>query len=713
MTAGVRIKSHADKNHEKRYAAFLSYSHKDEAWAAWLHRSLERYRVPQRLRSAAAGSPMPERLGRVFRDRDELPSAGSLSDKIEQALARSNALVVICSPSSAQSRWVNQEILTFKRLHGEEAVFCLIADGEPCSGGVDECFAPALRWRLDESGKLTNQPAEPIAADARPGKDGRALAQMKLIAGLLGVGLDDLRQRDQQRRQRRLLGVTAASLGGMALTAFLAIHALMARNDAERRQEQAEDLIEFMLGDLKDELGKVGRLDALDATARKALDYFTELPEKDLDNQALARRAQAFRAIGQIHVDRLEWDQALASNRLALETHRALHQRNPRSTDLLFDLSQSEFWVGYTLLESGSPVAARVHFESYLELSERLLQAAPDNPDWAMEVSYGNTNLAGIHDALGEREQAVRRAREGVAWNREAVRLAPAEDYYREQLAGALAWLANALLKNGQLQDAADIRMEANELLGGMHAAEPENMQHRQQLAASFRGEANARILLGEEAQAEDLMEQSLTHFEALVAHDPSNDLWAWWAQDAALDRVLMAVNVAERMPQADPVALRLDWLVQLGMRDFGEDIFRESRRLLALAVLMHLDAPLQGCIGCTDIGLATKRLWRDPAWERADSRVAQNLALTHLLLASLGVARDSSDDALSGSIRAMRNAADADSNRMTQALLARLLMAKGQHGEARPLIRTLLAAGYRHPALMAECRHAALCERE
>ena len=38
-----------------RYYAFLSYSHKDKELADWLHRELEKFRVPQRARRQADG----------------------------------------------------------------------------------------------------------------------------------------------------------------------------------------------------------------------------------------------------------------------------------------------------------------------------------------------------------------------------------------------------------------------------------------------------------------------------------------------------------------------------------------------------------------------------------------------------------------------------------------------------------------------------------
>ena len=235
-------------NVPRRYRAFISYSHNDARVAAWLHRSLEGYRVPKRLRgSAGEFGPLPERLNPIFRDREELASAGDLAARVHDALADSDALIVVCSPDAASSRWVNEEVLAFKRLTRSDRIYCLIVSGEPHAGDARECFPQALRFEIEADGQLGQRPAEPIAADIRPGKDGKALALLKLIAGLLGTDLDKLRQREAQRRQRRMLAIVVASLAGMTLALVLAATAWIARNDAQRRQLQAEYLLGSLL----------------------------------------------------------------------------------------------------------------------------------------------------------------------------------------------------------------------------------------------------------------------------------------------------------------------------------------------------------------------------------------------------------------------------------------------------------------------------------
>lgn len=200
-----------------RYWAFISYSQQDAAWAQWLHRELESYRVPRDCIGRQVESmTVSRRLIPVFRDREELASAGDLSATIEEALAASGALIVICSPYAAVSPWVDKEVRAFKVMGRSRRIFPLIVDGEPYASdrpalGLPECFPPALRYAVSADGSPTQSRADPLAADAREGKDGRDNARLKLIAGVLGVGFDHLRRREQARQRRRRWRVAAAA----------------------------------------------------------------------------------------------------------------------------------------------------------------------------------------------------------------------------------------------------------------------------------------------------------------------------------------------------------------------------------------------------------------------------------------------------------------------------------------------------------------------
>jgi hypothetical protein len=193
------------------YRAFLSYSHQDSDAGSRIHKAVENYRVPQDLVGhAGAFGPIPSgRLRPVFRDRFDLAAGHSLNNEIEAALKVSDALIVLCSPHSAKSPYVNEEIRRFKLLGKSERIYPIIVDGEP-GDPARECFPANLRHEFDDEGRSTAQITEPIAADLREKRDGPELATLKLIAGLLGVPLDELRKREvieQRRRQRRLIAV--------------------------------------------------------------------------------------------------------------------------------------------------------------------------------------------------------------------------------------------------------------------------------------------------------------------------------------------------------------------------------------------------------------------------------------------------------------------------------------------------------------------------
>jgi eukaryotic-like serine/threonine-protein kinase len=207
----------------QRYWAFVSYSQRDAAWAQRLHAKLESYRVPWSVVGRRTGDRVvPRRLVPVFRDRSELASTADLSGEIRAALQCSGALIVICSPHAAASRWVEEEIRTFKALGRGERIFPLIIDGEPNAPEQDtsrvECFAPSLRFDFRPDGARTKPLIEPLAADVRAGKDGWKDACLRLIAGILNVRFDELRRRELRRQRRNRLGFAMAAFVAVVVT---------------------------------------------------------------------------------------------------------------------------------------------------------------------------------------------------------------------------------------------------------------------------------------------------------------------------------------------------------------------------------------------------------------------------------------------------------------------------------------------------------------
>jgi tetratricopeptide (TPR) repeat protein len=491
---------------EYKYRAFISYSHKDEKWASWLHRALETFRVPKNI--VGETTPMgtvPERLGKVFRDREELASSTSLGEELTQALEDPACQIVICSPNAAGSHWTNEEILTYKRLGREDRVFSLIVDGEPNASQFEEtaefeCFPEALRFRMGADGNLTKQRSEPIAADARPQGDGKQNAKLKLIAGMLGVGFDALKQREQQRRQKRMALFTAAATVGMIITSGLATLAVIARNEAEYQRTQAEieaetarQTTQFMVGlfEVSDPSESLGN----SITAREILDKGAERIETELQDQpeiqatlmetmgtvytslglyepavslvgqALEKRtalygsshaevAQSLYHLGEVQTRKADYDDAERNLREALAVRRdLLGSETPEVAETLSQLAN-------VLTEKGDYPAAEPLIRESLEIRRAVFDES--HP----EVADGLEDLGLNLFDQGDFQRSVPLLREAVAMRRER------QGELHPDLAEAISNLAFVLSEAGTLEEAESLWKEALSMMRRLYGDE-------------------------------------------------------------------------------------------------------------------------------------------------------------------------------------------------------------------------------------------------
>lgn len=198
------------------YAAFISYRHGvlDTRWASRILILLETYKVPKALQRQG----YPTRLGRVFRDVEELTAASDLDDNIKSALERSDNLIVICSPETPASRWVGQEIAYFKALGKGNRIFPVLIGGKEEDAFHPELLSRTVREPDDDGVMQTLEvPVEPLGVDLRESahpkiKIREKRATIQLAAAILDVGYDDLEQREAIRARRRMLWTVIPSI---------------------------------------------------------------------------------------------------------------------------------------------------------------------------------------------------------------------------------------------------------------------------------------------------------------------------------------------------------------------------------------------------------------------------------------------------------------------------------------------------------------------
>lgn len=504
-----------------QYRAFISYSHVDRKWARWLHRKLEAYRLPGNFASAS-GKALPKRLSPIFRDRDELPSTSSLSDAVNHALRESEWLIIICSPDASASRWVNEEIRAFRRLGRSDRILCFIVGGEPFSGDQNECFPKALT----ELDMASGAGVEPVAADARPQGDGRTNALLKIIAGLLGVGLDALKHREQSRRNQRLIVATAASLLIAALTIALAVAATLARNEADLRRGQAENLIDFMLGDLQDQLRGIGRLDLYQSIGDKSLEYFAALGDENVSDYSLSQRAKNLRQIGEVRMEQGKLSAALVAFEQSQQIMTRLAARDRSNVENQIGLANSYYYVGAVYWQRGGLQEARRQFERVVPIVDAVSKSDPDNTNWLLERGYGHTNLGRVLELEGALDEALVSYHTVMSINQRLVELEPDNPEWTLELGFAYNNIGKLATTLGRLDEAQDNYRQDLALKTFVLESNPQNNIRRSYVAASQFYLGQLLTSMGKYEEAETQLLSALQILEDLTRLDPEQIAW-------------------------------------------------------------------------------------------------------------------------------------------------------------------------------------------
>lgn len=229
------------------YDAFLSYSRADAPVAEGIQKGLHRIgRKMGRLHAL-----------RVFRDKTDLAASPSLWDKIRGALDGSRYLVVVLSPNSAKSEWVNKEVDYWLTHRGRDNLVLVLADGTVVWDGTHGRFDPntstAALPALAEPDALGDEPIYIDVSEDNPWDADNAIFRDKITdiaAPIHGktkyeLASEDHKEQQRFRRFRRL------AIAGLALLTVIAIaaaslaftqrrEAIAQRNDAVARSLVAD-----------------------------------------------------------------------------------------------------------------------------------------------------------------------------------------------------------------------------------------------------------------------------------------------------------------------------------------------------------------------------------------------------------------------------------------------------------------------------------------
>ncbi|MDM7859808.1 tetratricopeptide repeat protein [Alteromonas sp. ASW11-36] len=571
----------------------------------------------------------------VFRDEEALPADADLSNVITRALDNTQFLIVLCSPRARESSFVADEILYFKRLGNSDRIIAGIIDGEPNTsleeGKIkegfstkDECFPEPLQFIYDDNGEQTSQRTEPVAADFRVVINGRktqgwtspqALQQhlieettlskekvtrivkdydnqlqlmlLKVIAGIIGVPLDDLTQRDkayqlalekQKAKQLRrwLVGVTLLA----AISVGTGTYAFKQQRIAEAQRDRAEGLLDnvrenlnFMNFDLRDVMLKyapsnerVRVMQRIDALLEALSTHNDSQSENDLRAELIVLSQKADVILSSAAENP---EEALPLYEQSLVIAQQLIALDPKNSLYKQDLSVSYQRVGNIQLRIGDTDAALEAYQQALTIDKQLVAQYPLNAGVQRDLSISYNKIGNIQLQLGNTEAALESYQQALTIREQLVALHPQDAEFQRDLSGSYNNLGNIQLRIGNTDAALEAYQQALTISKQLVALDPQNADFQRDLSILYNNLGDIQLQLGNTNAALEAYQQALTIREQLVAQDPQNagfqhDLSVSYNNlgdiqlqlgntEAALESYQQALTIREQLVALDP----------------------------------------------------------------------------------------------------------------------------------------------------------------
>lgn len=494
-------------------------------------------------------------------------------------------------------------------------------------------------------------------------------------------------------------------IGFSITTAVQARRLAHARGVAEARQGQAEDLIGYMVGDLRTRLTPIGKLDILDTVSAHTMAYFAAVPSDELSDQELYRRADALRQLGDLRVDEGKLTEAKASYVGSLDLARGLVNRDPTVDKWQLARGASAFGVGYIAYLQGRADSAITYFNEYLRIAQALVVKAPDSLSYRQELAEAQSNIGSVQESKGDLPAALAAYESALATKRSLVAADSTNLDWRLDLSHTYNSVAVIQQKLGDLRGAASNHRAELALRESLVAKQPGNWPWVRFVAISQTYLGDLSILDGSLSEAVGRLRAADSIYQRMVAHDSSNAEWARSLSNT--ERLLGAALVeAGSAPAALPIldasrarvarllarpdAMR-DWRQQLALTDVAQsaalaavgrrqDALRASQRAVAEAAAL-------GASGPTDVKARTTT---------ADAQVSLGGALE-----SAGRRLDARA-AWTAAFAVVDSAATHSHQTDLLAIDATALLHLGRLSQAAPIVRELRRRGYGMPSFVA-----------
>jgi eukaryotic-like serine/threonine-protein kinase len=339
-------------------------------------------------------------------------------------------------------------------------------------------------------------------------------------------------QEKTQRIARRAVAaaiVLITAIGAWRYTVDLRrerANAVAARAEAERRRVEADDLINFMLGDLRVKLEPVGRLDIMDDVAEKALQYAGETRPETRSAADLARSVKALNQLGEVRIAQGRLSDATAVFDRSLALAKVAEQKDPSNAEIVFSAGQANFWAGNAYRLKNEPERSLQHMRAYLASAEKLAAHDPKNEKYQMERAFGHSSVGTILEQQDQFKPALAHYAVTLDVKRALHRANPQNVEYQDELARTLNKIGWVLQRQGDFGAARSHYESELDIRSKLVASDPRRMPWKKELATTHSYMAGVLTVTGDDAAALRHRRAELVLEGELRNHDPANVVW-------------------------------------------------------------------------------------------------------------------------------------------------------------------------------------------
>ena len=475
--------------------------------------------------------------------------------------------------------------------------------------------------------------------------------------------------------------------------------AAQAKADAQRRQEQAEDLLTFMLGNFRAELQNT-RVEALDAVDNKAMAYFAALDPRDLNDTVLTRQAKALYQIGATRMDEARYAEAADAFAASYDRAAALVARHPQDGDMLFERAQAEYWRAFVARRRGDFAGTREWFTRYRESAIALVALEGTKLRAQHELAYGYHNLAALDMDQGNLVEAQR----GFLAERAALETMlaanPDNVELRWSVADVVSWLGSVAEADGRYAEAFGLFSECMSRFEELGKLQPKVSRWRQYLAEASAHSAELLAITNRRAEAYAAYARTKALRDGLIAQDVKNRQWQYAALHGRLREIAVRCGEDDGLQyqaEVGEIRLALEGLVKA---ESSSSVFTA-----ALAAAWRLEAQLRLAAKQADAADAVEHslLLGESlvSGARADRKIIGEFAQSCLLAGRVALAAGRVDAATRHWERALAVLGPRFANSKDWLFLdpaAQALVLLGRRDEARSLCERLQRYGYHSP---------------